>query len=108
MGDIGLGLVVVVVADKVLHRVVGKELLELGAQLGGQRLVMGQHQGGPLDLLNDLRHGEGLARAGDSQQGLLVQPHLDAVGQGVDGLGLVAAGGVFRYHFKFGHDLHLE
>ena len=68
---------------------------------------MGQHQGGPLDLLNDLGHSEGLARAGDSQQGLLVQPHLDAAGQGLDGLGLVAAGGVFRYYFKFWHDGHL-
>ncbi len=103
MGDIGLGLVVVVVGDKVLHCVVGKKLLELGAQLGGQGLVVGQHQGGALHLLDDLGHGEGLARAGDAQQGLLVQPHLNAVGQGLNGLRLVAGGLIFRYHFKFRH-----
>ena len=78
VGNIGLGLVVIVVGDKVLHRVVGEELLELGAQLSGQRLVVGQHQGGALDLLDDLGHGKGLARAGDAQQGLLVQAHFNA------------------------------
>ena len=76
MGDIGLRLVVVVVGHEILHRVVGEEFLELGAQLGGQGLVVGQHQGGTLHLLDDLGHGEGLARAGDAQQGLLVQPRL--------------------------------
>ena len=33
---------------------------------------MGQHQGGPLDPLDDLGHGKGLAGAGDAQQRLLV------------------------------------
>ena len=93
--DIGLRLVVVVVRNEVFHRVVGEELLKLGAQLGGQGLVVGQHQGGPLDLLDDLGHGKGLAGAGDAQKGLLVQPHLDALGQGLDGLRLVPAGLIF-------------
>ena len=95
MGDIGLRLVVVVVGHEVFHRVVGEKFLKLGAQLGGQSLVMGQYQGGTLDLLDDLGHGEGLARAGHSQQGLLVQPHLDPLGQSLNGLRLVAAGGIF-------------
>ena len=66
-----------------------------GDQLGGQGLVVGQHKGGPLDLFDDLGHGEGLARAGDAQQRLLVQPHLQSAGQGLDGLRLIPAGGVF-------------
>jgi hypothetical protein len=36
---VGLGLVVVVVADEVLHRVLREELAELAVQLRGQRLV---------------------------------------------------------------------
>ena len=103
MGDIRLWLVVVVVGDEVLHRVVGEELLELGTQLGGQGLVVGQHQRGPLDGLDDLGHGEGLAGAGDAQQHLLLQPVLDALRQLGDGLGLVAGGLVFRNDFKFRH-----
>ena len=105
VGDIGLRLVIVIVADEILHRVVGEELPELGAQLGGQGLVVGQDQGGTLDLLDDLGHGEGLARSGDAQQRLLVQPHLDTPGQGLNSLGLVPAGLVFRNHLEFCHVL---
>ena len=64
--DIGLRLVVVVIGDKILHGVIREKLLKLAAQLGSQRLVMGQHQRGTLDLLDDLRHGKGLTGAGDA------------------------------------------
>ena len=43
--DVGFRLVVVVVGDKVLHGVFREKLLELAAQLGGEDLVVGQHQG---------------------------------------------------------------
>src|SRR5256885_15479544 len=39
-GDIGLGLVVVVVRDEVLDGVLREELLELAIELGGERLVV--------------------------------------------------------------------
>ena len=42
--DVGLGLVVVVVADEVLDGVLGKEALELLVELGGQRLVVRHDQ----------------------------------------------------------------
>ena len=45
---VGLGLVVVVVADEVLDRVVGQELAELVAELRRQRLVVGDDQRGLL------------------------------------------------------------
>ena len=64
---------------------------------------MGQHQGGPLDLLDDLGHGEGLARAGDPQQSLLGQPQLHALGQGLNGLRLVAGGLIRGDNVKIGH-----
>ena len=103
MGDIGLGLVVVVVGDEILHRVVGKELLELGAELGGQGLVVGQHQGGPLDLLDDLGHGEGLARAGDAQKHLMLEALFNALSQRGDGLRLIARGLIIGMELEFGH-----
>ena len=46
--DVGLGLVVVVVGDEVLDRVVGEEVLELAVELGGERLVGGEDEGGAL------------------------------------------------------------
>ena len=42
--QVGLGLVVVEVADEVLDGVLREELAELGVELGGQRLVVGEHE----------------------------------------------------------------
>ena len=52
--QVRLGLVVVEVADEVLDRVVREELAELGVELRGERLVVGEDQGRPVDLLDDL------------------------------------------------------
>ena len=69
--DVRLRLVVVVIADEVRYRVVWKELFELGIKLRGQRLVVRQHQRRAIQLGDDIRHREGLAGAGDSQQHLI-------------------------------------
>ena len=45
-GDVGLGLVVVVVGHEVLDRVIGQQLAELGGELGGEGLVGLEHQAG--------------------------------------------------------------
>ena len=68
---IGFGLVVIVVADEILHRVVREEGFHLRVKLRRQRLVRRQHQSGLLHRLDHLRHGEGLARAGDPEQHLV-------------------------------------
>ena len=86
--DVRLGLVVVVVGDEVLDRVLGEELLELGAELGRQRLVVGHDQRRPLDLLDHVGHREGLAGAGDAEQRLMPLPGLDALDQLRDRRGL--------------------
>ena len=70
-GHVGLRLVVVVVAYEVLYGVAGEELLELGVELGGQRLVVAHHQRGAAQAGDDVGHGEGLAAAGDAQQRLV-------------------------------------
>ena len=87
---IGLGLVVVVVTDEVLHRIFGKKLAEFAVQLGGQRLVGRKHNGRAPQTRNHIGHGEGLARAGDAQQGLKHLAVVHAFDQLVDRLGLVA------------------
>ena len=88
-GDVGLGLVVVVVADEVLDRVVGEIALELGVELRGQGLVVRQDQSRALRRLDDLGHGEGLAGPGDPQQHLVVLALLDPRRQLGDRRGLV-------------------
>ena len=65
LGNIGLRLVVVVVGDEVLHRVLGKQPLELPIKLGRQCFIGSDHQGGLLDRGYGVCHGKSFARTGD-------------------------------------------
>ena len=69
--NVGLGLVVVVVAHEVDHGVVGEELAHLARDLCGQRLVGLHDERGLLRGLDELSHGEGLAGARDAQKRLI-------------------------------------
>ena len=102
-GDVRLGLVVVVIGDEVLHPVAGEELLELGGQLGGQRLVGLDDQGGPLDRLDGPGDGGRLARSGDAQQRLVPVPPLQTTDQPGDRLGLIAGRAEGGDHLECGH-----
>ena len=90
-GDVGLGLVVVVVGDEVLDPVVGEELLELVGQLGRERLVGRDDERGLLHRLDRPGDGGRLPAARDAQQRLEPVAPLDPPRQPLDGLGLVAA-----------------
>jgi len=63
---------------------------------------VGHHQRGALHPLDDVGHGEGLAGAGDAQQGLVPVAALQSLHQPVDGLRLVAHG------LEVGNDLKLR
>ena len=103
VGDVGLGLVVVVVGDEILHRVFREKFLELAAKLGGQSLVVSKDKGGPVQPGNDVCHGKGLARAGYAQKHLLVYSVFNGADQALNGLRLVACGPVIRNKFEFIH-----
>ena len=78
-GNIGFRLIVVVIADEEFDRILREELLKLAVELGSQGLVVGDDQRRFLDLLNDIRHGEGLPGSGHSQENLVLRPFLDAL-----------------------------
>ena len=80
-GDVGLGLVVVVVADEVLDPVLGEELLHLGGELRGEALVRREDQRRALHRLDRPGDGGALAGAGDAEQGLEPVAPLDPLGQ---------------------------
>ena len=88
-GNVSLGLVVVVVADEVDDRVFREELLHLGRDLRGERLVGLHDERGLADLLDGLRHGEGLAAARYAEERLIAQPIVHALRELLDSLGLV-------------------
>ena len=94
-------LVIVIVADEVFHRIIGEEVLELGGELGRQRLVVAHHQGGTLHPLYDVGHGEGLAAAGNAQQCLGSVAPAQAFHQFIHRLGLVTG------HLEIGDYLEL-
>ena len=89
LGDVRLGLVIVVIGDEELDRVLREESLQLPVQLCGEGLVVGQHQGRAVEVGEDVRHGERLARARDAQQRLIAVAPREALGQLADGARLV-------------------
>ena len=97
--DVSLRLVVVVVRHEVLDSVFGEEAAELLVELRRQGLVVRQDQSRPLDRLDDLRHREGLAAAGHSEEDLVFPRGAQAVHQLADGLGLIPL------RLKFGREL---
>ena len=68
LDDKGLRLVVVIVAHEVVDSTVWKEFLELLSQLSGERLVVSHDEGGSLELLYDIRHGERLPRTRHTEE----------------------------------------
>ena len=101
--DVGLGLVVVVVRDEVLHRVVWQQLAQLVGELRRQRLV-GQHdQHGPLQPLGHPRRGGGLAGAGGTHEHDVLDAGLHATLDLGDRSRLVAGRLVVRDHLKRRH-----
>ena len=68
--NVGLGLVVVVVADEVVDGVVGEEVAKLGVELRGQRLVVGEHERRAADLGDHVGHRERLSGTGHAHQHL--------------------------------------
>ena len=68
--DISLGLVIIIIGNKIFDGVLRKKLLELHVKLGGECFVVRYHNGGPVCPFNHLRHGEGFSRTRDAEQGL--------------------------------------
>ena len=85
--DVCLRLIVVVVADKILHGVVREKLLELAAQLRREDLVVREHERRPLHTLDDLGHRIRLAGTGHAEQHLLVNAVFHALRKRIDCLG---------------------
>ena len=98
--DVGLRLVVVVVAHEVHDGVVGEELAHLARNLRRKRLVGLHDERGFLHRLDGLGHRESLATTRDAQKRLVAKAVLYALSQACDSLRLVASGLVRRDHHE--------
>ncbi len=90
--EVGLGLVVVEVADEVLDGVLREELAEFRVQLGGQGLVVSQDEGRLVVPGDGPGHRRGLARPGRAEQRLVPRTLGQTLAQPLDRGGLVTGG----------------
>ena len=88
--DVRLGLVVVVVRDEELDGALGEEPLQLAVQLGRERLVVRQHEGGAPEVRHHVRHRHRLPRPRHAQEGLVSLTAGEARGELADGARLVS------------------
>ena len=99
-GEVGFGLVVVVIRDEILDGILRKEVLEFAVELCREGLVMAQDKGRAVEVRHHVGYGEGLARARHAEQHLIVQSHFHAFDQRFDRFGLVARGRIIRHEFE--------
>ena len=93
--DIGLGLVIVIVTDKIFDCVFGEEAFHFAVKLRRQYLVRGKDERGALQLFNDLCHREGLARTGHAKQHLIAFTCKRGIDKFADRRRLVTGGFIF-------------
>ena len=98
---IRLGLIVVVVRDKIDHSVVGKKLLELARKLSGKRFIGSHDQRRLPQSLNSLSHREGLARTSHAQQNLIAISVPHTLHKRLNGLRLRTGRLIRRYNLKW-------
>ena len=101
---VGLRLIVVVVADVVLHSIVREELLHLAVELSGKRLVVREDEGRAVDVTDDVSDGERLSAARNAQKRLSLNALSDAIRQLLNGFGLVSRRNIIRYKLELIHD----
>ena len=96
-GNIRLGLVVIVIGDKIMHRIVGEKFFEFLIELGRECFVVRDDQCGLLYVFNDISNSECLARSSDTKQCLVPYTSIQIARERGNGGRLVAGGGECRY-----------
>ena len=92
---IRLRLIVIIIGDKVLHRIVREKLFHLRIKLCRQRLIVSDHQRRLIELLDHIRHRKRLTGSGHAKQRLKLIPLFKSLHQLLDRLRLISGGLVF-------------
>ena len=95
-GDIGFGLVIIVIRYKIFDAVFGEKLPEFVAKLRRQSFIMSDHQSGFADASYDVSHGKSLTGAGNAQQHLCTPTFVQSRHKFFYRFALIAAGGIGR------------
>ena len=101
---IRLRLIIIIIGDKILHRIVRKKLPKLTVQLGCKRLIVRNHQRRLVHRRDHIRHRERLARPGDPEQRLKLIPCPEPLHKLLNRLRLIPRRLIRRYQFKMIHN----
>ena len=104
---ISLRLIIIIIADEILHRILREELSEFSVELGGQSLIVTDDKSRFLYFLYDLRHGECLAGAGYTHESLAFFAVNYTLRQRLYGFGLISCHFKRSVYFKSIHPLYL-
>ena len=99
-GNVGLGLIKIVIADEIFYGVFGEEALELVIKLRGEGFIVRQDERRAIGLFDDLGHGKSFSGAGDAEKNLVLVAGLEAAEELVDGRGLIATGLIVAAQLK--------
>ena len=106
-GNIGFGLIIIIIRNKILDRVFREELFEFRIELCGESLIMRHNQRGHLQLLDNGCNGKRLARAGRAEQHLIPHSFADTIHKLGNRFGLVTGG--YKWGLKFkGHRIPIR
>ena len=98
--DVGLGLIIIVVADEVLDVILRKKALKFAIKLCCERFIMRHYERGNSEALDDICHSKSFARAGNSEEGLVFVAALKACDDAFDRFFLILARREFALDFK--------
>ena len=90
--DVGLRLIIIVIANKVVNRIVREQFLKFAIELGGQGFVGCQNQCWPAGLSDQVGHRESFSRAGDAEKYLMAITPLETLAELLDRPRLVTRG----------------
>jgi hypothetical protein len=105
LGQIGLGLVIIVIADKISHRVIREKRFKLIVKLGCKSFIMSEHQGRFLHLFYDVGNSISFSGSRYPEQSLGTWAGSQALDQFFYGLGLVSRRFIVGVKFKRLHGL---
>ena len=99
-GNVGFGLIIVVVADEIFDGVFGEKMFELGVKLCGERFVVRNDERRTLQSRDDVCHRERFPRAGNAEQRLPTISRAHAALEQINRLRLIARRRKFRDELK--------
>jgi len=93
-------LIIIVIADKILNRVVWKKVLELAVKLRSEGFVGSDNKGWFLNSRHHIGNSKGLSGSRHANQNLVLEPFLQPFRKGIDSVVLITFWFKRRNQFK--------